>query len=236
MNEYDNLADAKASSNKFITHDDVTRRFLVFKSLTHFLKIRKDYIHLHEVILHHKKRKFFVDLDARDIDVEICNKHKNRIIAIIKALFAKIYNYLVDDSYIVVIDSSGMSNNKYKYSINLVINKYAFHDYAEFKWFGSQVSEKYYSFVDAIPGFLDNNFFTRKDVNSHISSRFPGCTKKNEGRYKVITSNHTYEEGIISNTSGCEDLPLKSDVDRNACYEKYKKEKYIEPHIIIITF
>ena len=210
MHEFSNFSDVKSHNNiirRFITQDDITRKYLVFKSFTEFQKHRTSYIHLHEVILSDKPRKFFVDLDAKRLDKNVCDEHKNRILVIIKHLFAKIYHKLIDNA--VIVDSSGQVEDYFKYSINMIIDGYSFADYAEFRWFGEQVCEAYYSANDSIQGFLDENFFKRKYVDSYISARLPNCTKGGEFRYKLVTSDHEYESAIISYVSDCEKLKFK---------------------------
>ena len=238
MNEYYTLSDVKSNNQnirvKFITRNEENNKFLVFKSFNEFLKQKNNYISLHEIIFSEKPRKFFVDLDAKGIDVAICDEHKNIILSIIKSLFAKNYNKLVDDSNIVVVDSTGESKGQHKYSINLIVNGYYFHDYAEFKWFGDQVVDAYYSIPNAITSFLDTNFFHRGYVDSNISARLPNCTKVGEARYKTITSNHTFVNGVISYVTDCFKLPLKSNIDREAYVEKAKKFKEIDVNDIEI--
>jgi len=234
MNEFSTYADIKEKYtgrnllNKFITRDESVNKFLVFKSFTEFNKKRNEFIYLHEMVISENPRKFFVDLDAKDADLVLCEIHRTRIMSIIKKLFAKTYNKLIDDSNFVIIDSSGQTENYYKYSINMVIDKYFFVDYAEFKWFGEQVVEMYYSNIDAIPNFLDTNFFNRRYVGGNFLARLPNCTKTGEHRYKKITSNHPFTSGVIGYVTGCERLPTKSGIDREHYIEKYKKQKEVE--------
>ncbi len=234
MNEFSSYADIKEKYsgrnllNKFITRDEAVNKFLVFKSFTEFNKKRNEFIHLHEMVISDNPRKFFVDLDAKDVDIVLCEIHRIRIMSYIKKLFAKIYNKLIDDSNFVIIDSSGQTENYYKYSINMVVDKYQFVDYAEFKWFGEQIVELYYENIDAIPNFLDTNFFNRRYVDSNFLARLPNCTKTGEHRYKKITSRHPYVCGVIGYVTGCEKLPMKSGIDREHYIEKYKKKKEVD--------
>jgi hypothetical protein len=231
MIELNTLQDVKLYNNyirRFVTQDDITRKYLVFKSFSDFNNNGKSYIHLHEVIFSDKPRKFFVDLDAKRIDKSTCDEHKNIILNIIRQLFAKIYFKIIDTINYVVIDSCGQVEDYFKYSVNVLIDGYSFADYAEFRWFGEQVCEAYYSRSDSIQGFLDENFFKRRYVDSYISARLPNCTKGGEKRYKTITSEHSYEDGIISYVQKCEKLPNKSNVNRDEYAEKYKKQKAVE--------
>lgn len=243
MKEYQTINEIKELHNKsqlkkiFITRHEDYMIFQVYKCLNEYLGRKDESIKLHEVILSDRPRKFFVDLDAKDMDIDICDTQAEIIKQIIKVNFATQYKILLDTSNFIIVDSCGQSQGKYKYSVNIVIGQYYFLDYAEFKWFGDIVCKQYYARPDSIPNFLDQNFFNREYVDSLIMVRLPGCSKKDEYRPKIVTSKHSQDDGIITNIEDCTQLSLVAQVDRNQIHEKIKNRKNVEvtdPQIKII--
>lgn len=235
MEEFNNTSDMfgkyknhKVLSKKFITQHEITRHFYVYKSLAYFMSLKENSIYNHEVIMYNKPRKFFVDLDGLDIDPDECKLQQAAIIKIVKQLFAVVYNVIMSDNNLVIIDSSGNVGEKYKYSVNVVFDGYAMPDYTEFKWFGKQVVEQYNVLPNKITGFLDENFFKREYIGSYICSRMPNCTKNNETRFKRIVSKHEYENGMISHVEGCKMLKPKSPINRAEAEQKHKKKSNID--------
>jgi len=238
MEEFNTMNEVYKCPNllkKFITRHDITSKFMVFKSIDAYLNIGKENKFLHEVILSEKPRKFFVDLDGKDISKDMCDTHVKHITQIIVKLFARTYSIILSKSDIIIVDSSGEVEDGYKFSINIVIDNHAFVDYAEFKWFGDQVAKDYYSWDQNIPNFLDMNFFNRAYIDSYISARLPGCTKANQARFKLVTSGQDQDRAIISYTRGCNILHLKSGIDRTFYRNKLKMKKSIsveDPEIL----
>lgn len=233
---------------KFITQHDTTRRYIVFKSIYAYFNVRKDHIYLHELIPFDRPRKFFVDLDGKNQNVDECEKQTNIIIELIRSLFAKVYSIILTSKNIIIVDSSGEVEDGYKFSKNIVIDGYYMVDYAEFKCFGEQLYDLYNSHQNdycntnshqndycnnSLPNFLDCNFFNRQYVDSYISARLPGCTKTGETRFKRVLGYEDLEiddqlnKGILTYVADCVKLPKKANIDREYYAEKYKNAKFL---------
>lgn len=245
IEEYSNLTTVKEKYNnqalktKFIAQHDLTRRFLVFRNLTQFLDEYQKYDYLHEVVFWHKPRKFVADIEYK-MDINQVDEIKPKLLEEVKiienilaTLFAKLYGEVITNKNIIRIDSCGELDDKYKFSINIVIDKLCFANYREFKNFGQKLCELYannkkYNTSDK---FIDPEFYKRADVYSHFCIRMPGHTKFGEDRPKIVQHGIDPKLGLITNVQNCTTLKELCTENISEAKKKYKILKNVKTNI-----
>lgn len=242
MEEFRTLPDLQARYNnqslktKFVTQHDLTRRFSVFKNFSHFTDDYPRLDYLHEVIFYHIPRKFVVDIEQKieigdeDIYKTIFMSEVSKIKDIITGLFSMKYGEILDKSNFITIDSCGITEGKYKFSVNIVVDWFYFKNYREFKFFGNLLIEVYNTkkSVDVCERFIDPGFYGKSDVYSHFQIRIPGHTKYGENRPKVVIENVDYSRAIVSNIQGCKKLQPICEGDIKDIKRKHRKLKDIK--------
>lgn len=233
MEYFNNLSDlyAKYSKqgllSKFVVQRDVDHVYCVYKNFSSFMENYAKTDNLHEVIFSNQPRKFVVDIETKvDYDgheryLELYESHVDRIKILLKKLFCVIYIRIIPSDDIIVITSSGKyDENKFKFSVNLVIDHHYFANYAEFKYFGNRLCEEYYKHEDAIPKFIDDGFYRRSDLGKIFTIRIPGHSKCGEIRPKKVEPHINIKHAFVSYIDNC--TKLKKIVDPELTKKKYK--------------
>lgn len=224
MEKFSNLDLIKAKYNKqsivtkFIVRHEFENGcyFAVFKNVLEYSNYHKQYDNMHEIILPIVKRKFVVDIETKaDDDSQLSTylEHTEFIRKLINDLFLNVYNIILTKNNFVEINSCGIENEKYKYSINFVIDGYYFINYNEFQHFGNNLAELYYKEEKAIPNFLDTSFYN-KQYNSSMSVRLVGHSKVGQNRPKKIVSNHNTLAGFLTYIENCKELKQKHEINK----------------------
>lgn len=79
--------------------------------------------------------------------------------------------------------SGGYSNEKYKFSMNVIIDKYLFANFYEFASFGREVVANYNNTLNGSSSIIDEQFYSSSD-RTFIQNRMLFSTKSGEERYK----------------------------------------------------
>lgn len=195
------------------TIGDICRKYYSLPDIHSFIEYSETYPipRFHELIFEKSPRKFFLDIDYKyainDIDQYNTLKadfdaHINDIKILMINIFNTTYVYYdidMDDILTVVshVDindylSNKSNNSKYKFSINLIIDKYLFPDQHEFVGFGKLLLSEYELHVNTSEHIIDTNFF-RNASRTFIQNRIIFNTKCGETRYKYPLIN-----GVIS--------------------------------------
>lgn len=191
-------------ADKFIIQRDDTRKYIILESLDDYIEYQETLKHpiFHELILCNKPRKFFLDLDfkVRITDIEDYNnrllkyeEHIKGIKDMLVAVFNTIYisetlgieDILEVVSHMDINEYLRLYKNdpelKYKFSMNLIIDKFLFPDQCEFASFGMAVLDKYKKLSKI--NIIDEKFFKNRSA-VFIQNRIIFSTKVNELRYK----------------------------------------------------
>lgn len=253
MEEFSTLASIidvygkQSMKHKFVTQHDQTRKFQVFKNFTHFSQEYPRLDMLHEVVFASSPRKFVADIECKldpDTKDDILPKLYEEV-AIIKRLITVLFlDYQVNiyESNFITIDSCGIVDDKYKFSINLVVDELYFVDYREFQHFGLALVDLYEKNkkYDTPDDFIDPQFYRRCEINSHFQVRIPGHTKFGQNRPKKVLGNIDPLRAIITNIAGCTALKKKRDPISKEAKLRYRRLKNAElgkddEHILELT-
>ena len=212
-------------TSRFITQLDDNRSFLVFKSMDDFMLYRKSVKEemFHEVILKDNPRKFFLDIDYKadigTIDGYVAkSKWFNNHVENIKKMLVLEFNIKYSPNIITTADllevvshanidnhiSNGLAQSeKYKFSMNIIIDRYMFPNYHEFAFFGRSFIKSYDVARGSVCSVVDPQFYSDSD-RKYIQNRMVFSTKANQSRYKyplidgkVVTDQSLYMNYVL---------------------------------------
>jgi hypothetical protein len=188
-------------AKSFIVQIDDGRSFVLLDGIDSFMEYRSSakVEMFHEVILRDSSRKFFVDLDYKTTfsDIaeyrDVAERFANHV-KIIKGIIINLFNitytpkYIGEDDILEVVSNADLDQYlagevaKYKFSMNLIIDKFRFPNYGEFASFGKLLIDTYESRLTG-KSIIDGQFFSESD-REFIQNRMVFSTKKGELRYK----------------------------------------------------
>jgi hypothetical protein len=187
--------------NKFIVQRDDIRSFMLFEDVDEYLQHESTYRYpiFHELILNGSPRKFFFDLDYKTFiknrdeysyKLANFNQHVEGIKKIIVQQFNRTYiayAIMKDDILNVVsnqdINSITVFPSQVKFSMNIILSKYAFPDHTEFVNFGKLVLKAYNAINNQKKSIIDDKFFANT-YTGFIQNRLIFNTKTDEMRFK----------------------------------------------------
>lgn len=205
--------------NKTVIRDEVSNSYYVFNTKEEFEAwyIQQTKKHYHEIIFGFQPQriKFDIDIATKKSDTNAGNDSTN-VIDVDKSIFTSkdAYNmiyclldtiihcinelyYGVDDITLqrkdfIITESSGETDNGYKYSYHIILYTYAVANNREAKYITSNIIEllpiKYRSYVDI-------------NVNKSIQNfRILGSSKCNSTRIKKITHTFKTSDGTLTDT------------------------------------
>ena len=234
----------KNNCNSFITFSGIKFNYEVFIDINEYLLIKDTYIkrgidpYWHEVILPRKPHKFFIDLDYK---TENTNDSKQRFdimtrIAKMAILVSckRLYKIGITDQDLAIIESSGETNNGYKFSRNIILYRYAVVNQLEHKRLGKYVLDIFNNEIKSNGFTISDKIFDQNQINKVgcYNNRLPGNTKYingiSEKRFKIWNNNlYSEKDLILTNTSNCVLLGSNS-IEQNI----FKKEIYIDNKLI----
>ena len=162
------------TSNMVVVRDVQAGEYLLFQSRDRFWKYYNslDQKFLEEVIFGHLPQFPKFDIDIRDIS----SGHEDVVVDILRQIINTIKDTICDDyqctiDTVAVLESSGFSSGKWKYSFHIILPEYAFRNSDEAKSF-------HHRLIDCLPKniskYVDN-------VNKSIQNfRMYGSSKSGE--------------------------------------------------------
>ena len=169
------------TSDMVVVRDVLAKEYLLFQSRDQFWAYYDSLGQkfFEEVIFGHLPQFPKFDIDIKDIsssDKDSVIDILRQIISAIKDTSSDIYQCTINT--VMVLESSGISNKKWKYSFHIVLPQYAFHNNEEAK-----------TFYDRLVCHLPKNIATYvDDVNKSIQNfRMYGSSKFGENRPFVLS-------------------------------------------------
>lgn len=207
-------------ASKFIVQLDDERSFMVFKDFDDFMKYRKGVkIEMfHEVILKDNPRKFFLDIDYK-VDVGTIDGYAAKLnwfnghVSGIKKMLVLEFNTKYSPNTITAADLlevvshanidehiANRSQEKYKFSMNIIIDKYLFPNYYEFAAFGRSLIESYDKMRKSVDSIIDSQFYSDSN-RQYIQNRMVFSTKAGQSRYKypLVDGAVTHDQSLYEN-------------------------------------
>lgn len=213
--EYYNIKDARSNlkKNNFLTQDERSRKYIIYNDLDKYLHVKyqleKNGVspYWHEVILENKPRKFFMDIDfAVDKYTKEYEDYYNKNVELASSLLIIEFNNLfptcmISEDSLRIVNSSGISKDKFKFSCNIVLISYAFPNQETFRVLGLSIYERFVKLTG------DKTFIDKSQLNKHglFANRLVNCTKYNgevpENRFKRYDGDEkdvilTYIDGL----------------------------------------
>lgn len=189
-------------ANKFIVQIDEGRTFVVLDNFESFMGYRSTVKveMFHEIILRDLSRKFFVDIDYKvsfnEDDFDNINQQFMNHVQHIKKVIIGTFNFryaprrICENDFLDVVSNSDVGEylanpeaKDYKFSMNVIIDKYLFANFHEFATFGREVVTKYKASLNGSVSIIDEQFYTLSD-REFIQNRMVFSTKSGEERYK----------------------------------------------------
>jgi len=173
--------------SSIIVWSSETKYFSIFKNVDKYLdyKNSESESYWNEVILPDRPHKFFIDLDYTAPNTVENTKTFQKVVAIckesIKDGFEKKYSMLVLNEEIATVYSNGISNNKYKFSANVILPFHALYQ-SEHKKIGNIISEIFDEYLEENGINIPDTVFDKNQINKsgRYNNRLPGCSKFGE--------------------------------------------------------
>lgn len=117
------------------------------------------------------------------------------VISALKKTFYMVYFIELDESKIIICDSSGLENDHPKFSYHIIVDGYALSSHMECKMFTNMLLN---TVTDNVKPFID------AQVNKSLQNfRLPLCHKRGSARIKRVPEGIEVSRVIITNVSDC---------------------------------